>query len=97
MRSYKPCKNISVLAGTVVKKTDFFGPSKDAQNVCAIAKESTALKFCFSICIFAVFFFVYLRTIALTPYLSYFMLLLSAFFRFFLFCVSIFVCLFISE
>ena len=37
-RSYKPRKNIVVLAGTTVKKPEFLIPSGDAQNVCAVAK-----------------------------------------------------------
>ena len=40
----KPRKNISVLACTAVKKSDFLGPSPDAQNVCAVANVVTVLK-----------------------------------------------------
>ena len=42
-RSYKPRKNISVLARTAVKKTGFLGPLRDAQNVCAVAKGGIVL------------------------------------------------------
>ena len=41
--SYKPCKNIFVLAGIPVKKSDFLGLSEDAQNGCAVAKVGTVL------------------------------------------------------
>ena len=43
-RTYKPFKNIFVLAGTAIKKPDFLGPSQGAQNVCAVAKGGTVLK-----------------------------------------------------
>ena len=36
-------KNTFVLIGTVVKKHEFFRPSRDAQNVCAITKRGTVL------------------------------------------------------
>ena len=42
-RSYQPRKNISVLAGTTVKRFKFLAPSRDAQNVCAVANGGTVL------------------------------------------------------
>ena len=42
-RSDKPCKNTFVLIGTVLKKSDFLGPSRDAQNVGELTKGGTVL------------------------------------------------------
>ena len=53
-RSYKPRRNIPVLAATAVKKPNFLGPSRDAQNVCAVAKVGTILKCFLLLCLFAV-------------------------------------------
>ena len=38
-------QNIFVSVGTVLKKPELLGPSRDAQNVCAVAKGSTVLTF----------------------------------------------------
>ena len=39
--SHKPRKNVVTLAGTVLNKPEFLKPSRDAQNVCAVAKGDT--------------------------------------------------------
>ena len=42
--SHKSCKNTFVFAGTILKKLEFFRPSSDVQNVCAVTKGGTILK-----------------------------------------------------
>ena len=41
--SHKPHKNTSLLVVTVLKKSEFLGPSPHAQNVCAVAKGGPVL------------------------------------------------------
>ena len=40
---HKPRKNTFELVSTVLKKSGFFGSPRDAQNICAVAKERTVL------------------------------------------------------
>ena len=41
----KPCQNTFELVDTVQKKPEFLGLSRDAQNVCAVAKGGTILSY----------------------------------------------------
>ena len=43
-QSHKPLKNISGLLGIFLRKLEVIRPSRDAQNLCAAAKEEPSLK-----------------------------------------------------
>ena len=46
LRSHKPRKNTFVLVGKFLKKLEYLGPTRNAQNVCAVTKGGTFLKPC---------------------------------------------------
>ena len=66
-RTYKPRKNLSVSAGTILKKPEFLGPSRDAQNACAVAKAGTVLN---SFITTLAFFYRRISTVKKFQYLS---------------------------
>ena len=53
-RTYKPRKNIPVLAGIAFEKSDFLGQNEAAQNGCAAAKIGTVLNIGFNIVIYRI-------------------------------------------